>query len=136
SDQVGAAVTGLEGAGVAATIKHFPGHGNTDVDSHSSLPVLRQSLSQLTANDLAPFRAGIASGVNVIMSGHLNVTSIDPGVPASFSHKVLTDVLRQQMGFKGVVISDAMNMEPAEIGGPAESAVRAFLAGNDMLLMP
>ena len=69
------------------------------------------------------------------MSGHLNVTSLDPGVPASFSHKVLSDLLRIQMGFKGVVITDALNMEPAEKWAPGEAAVRAFLAGNDMLLM-
>jgi beta-N-acetylhexosaminidase len=136
SDQVGAAVTGLQSAGVAATIKHFPGHGDTSTDSHDALPVLRQSLAQLTATDLAPFRAGIAAGTDMIMSGHLDVTSIDPGVPASFSRKVLTDLLRTQLGFTGVVITDALNMKPAEKWSPGEAAVRAILAGNDMLLMP
>lgn len=135
SGQVAAAVAGLQSAGVAATMKHFPGHGDTDVDSHEALPVLSQSLAELTANDLAPFRAGIAAGAELIMSGHLNVKAIEPGVPASFSHKVLTDLLRAQLGFQGVIITDAMNMEPAQKWGPGESAVRAFLAGNDMLLM-
>lgn len=136
SAQVTAAVSGLQAGGVAATIKHFPGHGDTDTDSHVALPVLRQSLAQLTADDLAPFRAGIAAGTDMIMSGHLNVTSIDPGVPASFSHKVLTDLLRGKMGYTGVVITDALNMAPAEKWSPGEAAVRAVLAGNDMLLMP
>jgi beta-N-acetylhexosaminidase len=136
SAQVSAAVSGLQSAGVAATLKHFPGHGDTDVDSHLALPVLSQPLDRLTANDLAPFRAGIKAGVSMIMSGHLDVKSVDPGLPASFSSKVLTDMLRTQMGFQGVVISDALNMGPAEKWGLGESAVRAFLAGNDMLLMP
>jgi beta-N-acetylhexosaminidase len=136
SAQVAAAVAGLESAGVAATLKHFPGHGNTSTDSHSALPVLTQPLAKLTAVDLAPFKAGIAAGADMIMSGHLDVTAIDPGTPASFSHKVLIDLLRTQLGFRGVVITDALNMEPAEVYSPGEAAVRAVLAGNDMLLMP
>jgi beta-N-acetylhexosaminidase len=134
--QVAAAVTGIQSAGVAATLKHFPGHGDTSTDSHSALPVLSQSLVRLTSVDLAPFKAGIAAGVDMIMSGHLDVTAIDPGTAASFSHKVLTDLLRGQLGFKGVVITDALNMAPAEKYSPGEAAVRAVLAGNDMLLMP
>jgi beta-N-acetylhexosaminidase len=136
SGQVAAAVTGLQSAGVAATLKHFPGHGDTDTDSHVALPVLHQSLARLTADDLAPFRAGIAAGADLVMSGHLDVTALDPGVPASFSHKVLTDVLRTQTRFSGVVITDALDMAPARRWSPGEAAVRAIQAGNDVLLMP
>jgi beta-N-acetylhexosaminidase len=134
--QVAAAVRGLQGAGVAATLKHFPGHGNTVVNSHDALPILTQSLDSLRSQDLPPFQAGIQAGVSVVMSGHLDVQSVDPGVPASFSHKVLVDLLRGQLGFTGVVVTDALNMAPAKQWAAGEAAVRALLAGNDLLLMP
>lgn len=134
--QVEAAVTGLQSVGVAATVKHFPGHGNTTVDSHTDLPVLGQGRPELDASDLAPFRAGIAAGAHLVMSGHLDVTAIDPGTPASFSSKVLVDVLRGELGFDGVVVTDALNMSPAMRWPVGEAAVRALLAGNDLLLMP
>jgi beta-N-acetylhexosaminidase len=134
--QVAAAVRGLRSAGVAAGIKHFPGHGHTQADSHSSLPLLTQSRDALTAGDLPPFVAGIAAGTQIVMSGHLDVRAIDPGVPASFSSKVLIDLLRRQLGFTGVVITDALNMAPAEVYPPGEAAWRAIVAGNDALLMP
>jgi beta-N-acetylhexosaminidase len=136
SGQVAAAVQGLRDAGVAATLKHFPGHGHTSGDSHTQLPVLGQSRDALAAGDLPPFSAGIDAGAELVMSGHLDVRSIDPGVPASFSSKVLIDLLRGQLGFKGVVVSDAMNMAPAQKYPPGEAAVRALVAGNDILLMP
>jgi beta-N-acetylhexosaminidase len=135
-DQVSAAVRGLQGNGVAATLKHFPGHGHTTADSHTNLPALTQSRAALESDDLPPFAAGIAAGADVIMSGHLDVRSIDPGVPASLSSKVLVDLLRGQLGFTGVVVTDALNMAPVARFGPGESAVRALLAGNDILLMP
>jgi beta-N-acetylhexosaminidase len=134
--QVAAAVRGLHSAGVAAGIKHFPGHGHTQVDSHSSLPLLTQTRAQLVAGDLPPFVSGIAAGAQLVMSGHLDVQAVDPGVPASFSSKVLVDLLRGQLGFRGVVISDALNMAPAERYPPGEAAWRALVAGNDALLMP
>src|SRR5256714_1530176 len=134
--QVAAAVRGLHQAGVAATLKHFPGHGHTSADSHENLPVLAQSRTQLDAADLPPFSSGIAAGADLIMSGHLDTRAIDPGTPASFSSKVLVDLLRTKLGFKGVVITDALNMAPAEKWSPGEAAVRAVLAGNDMLLEP
>jgi beta-N-acetylhexosaminidase len=136
ADQVGAAVTGLQSAGVAATLKHFPGHGNTTVDSHTDLPVLDQSRDELEETDLAPFRSGVAAGAQLVMSGHLDVAAIDPGVPASFSSKVLVDVLRDELGFEGVIVTDALNMSPAMRWPVGEAAVRALLAGNDLLLMP
>jgi beta-N-acetylhexosaminidase len=134
--QVAASVRGLQSAGVAAGIKHFPGHGNTTVNSHEALPVLSQDIDQLRATDLPPFQAGIAAGVGIVMSGHLDVQAIDPGMPASFSSKVLIDLLRGELGFQGVVITDALNMEPAMRWPAGEAAVRAMLAGNDLLLMP
>jgi len=88
------------------------------------------------SGDLPPFQSGIAAGAQIVMSGHLDVQAIDPGVPASFSAKVLIDLLRKQLGFPGVVITDALNMKPAEVYPPGEAAWRAILAGNDMLLMP
>lgn len=134
--QVEAVVAGLNAAGVAAVVKHFPGHGNTTVDSHTDLPVLTQSRAELEARDLAPFRAGIAAGAQLVMVGHLDVRSVDPGVPATFSRKVLVDLLRGELGFTGVVVSDALNMGGASHESLAEQAVRAILAGNDLLLMP
>jgi beta-N-acetylhexosaminidase len=136
ADQVAAAAQGLQRQGVAATLKHFPGHGKTSIDSHASLPRLNQSLDSLTATDLVPFQAGIDAGAMMVMSGHLDARAIDPGVPASFSSKVLIDLLRTKMGFTGVVITDAMNMAPAMRWPAGEAAVRALNAGNDMLLMP
>jgi beta-N-acetylhexosaminidase len=134
--QVAAAVRGLQSAGVAAAIKHFPGHGHTTGDSHDSLPVVAQSRAAWQSQDLPPFQAGIAAGAGLVMSGHLDVTALDPGVPASFSPKVMTDVLRGQLKFTGVAITDAMNMSPAMKWPAGAAAVRALLAGNDMLLMP
>jgi beta-N-acetylhexosaminidase len=134
--QVAAAVRGLHTAGVAATLKHFPGHGHTTADSHEDVPVLTQSSASLQSGDLPPFVSGIAAGADLVMSGHLEVQAIDPGTPATFSSKVLVDLLRTRLGFKGVVVTDALNMAAAQRWSPAEAAVRAILAGNDMLLQP
>jgi beta-N-acetylhexosaminidase len=134
--QVSGAVRGLQGAGVAATLKHFPGHGHTTTDSHGALPVLAQRRAELERGDLPPFQAGIRAGAWLVMSGHLDVRSVDPGVPASFSRKVLVDLLRGRLGFDGAVVSDALNMAPAKRWPPGEAAVRALNAGTDILLMP
>jgi beta-N-acetylhexosaminidase len=134
--QVAAAVRGLQSAGVAAGIKHFPGHGHTTGDSHQELPVVAQSKADWTAQDLPPFESGIAAGASMVMSGHLDVQALDKGVPASFSHRIMTGVLRGQLKFTGVAITDAMNMAPAMKWPAGEAAVRALNAGNDMLLMP
>ncbi|MBB6034468.1 glycoside hydrolase family 3 protein [Phytomonospora endophytica] len=137
AEQVVAVLAGLSGAGLAGAVKHFPGHGNTDVDSHKSMPELNQSRDELLAADLVPFKAAIAAGVPMVMSGHLDVRAIDPGVPASLSSKVLIDLLRTELGFKGVVVTDAMQMQPiTERHGAGEAAVRALMAGNDLILMP
>ncbi|MBB3100070.1 beta-N-acetylhexosaminidase [Actinoplanes campanulatus] len=134
--QVAAAVRGLQSAGVAATLKHFPGHGHTTADSHSELPLIGQSRGAWETQDLPPFRSGIEAGAGLVMSGHLNLASVDKGVPATFSHKIMTEVLRGQLKFTGVAVTDAMNMAPAKKWPAGEAAVRALNAGNDMLLMP
>jgi beta-N-acetylhexosaminidase len=134
--QVAAVVRGLHAAGVAATLKHFPGHGHTTVDSHAVAPVLDRPLALLDAEDLPPFVAGIAAGADLVMSGHLVVPALDAEVPASFSRKILVDLLRDRLGFDGVVICDALRMAPALRWSPGEAAVRALLAGNDLLLQP
>jgi beta-N-acetylhexosaminidase len=134
--QVAAAVRGIQKAGVMAAIKHFPGHGHTTGDSHDELPVVSQSQAQLVSQDWPPFAAGIDAGVGAVMSGHLDVTSVDPGVPATFSHRLMTDVLRRQLKFTGVAVTDAMNMAPAMTWPAGVAAVKALNAGNDILLMP
>lgn len=136
SKQVAGAVRGLQSAGVAATLKHFPGHGHTAADSHSDLPVLTQDRSTLQTGAWPPFQAGIDAGAELVMSAHLDVRSIDPGMPATFSRKMITEVLRGQLGFTGVVVTDGMNMAPAQRWSPGEAAVRALKAGNDLILMP
>ncbi|GAA2194813.1 glycoside hydrolase family 3 protein [Micromonospora lupini] len=133
--QVGGAVRGLQASGVAATLKHFPGHGHSADDSHKDLPVLTQSAAELQSGAWPPFTAGFEAGAMAVMSGHLDAQAIDPGTPATFSHKLLTDVLRGQLGFQGVVITDGMNMPPAKRWAPGEAAVRALNAGNDLILM-
>lgn len=133
--QVAGAVQGLQSAGVAASVKHFPGHGLSAADSHQEVPVVGQPRAELDATAFPPFRAGIDAGAMAVMSAHLDVTAVDPGTPATFSRKLLTDVLRGELGFQGVVITDGMNMPPAKRYPPGEAAVKALLAGNDLILM-
>jgi beta-N-acetylhexosaminidase len=134
--QVQAAVRGLQGTGVTAALKHFPGHGHTTGDSHDDLPVVAQSRAKWDAEDRPPFAAGIAAGAGVVMSGHLDVEGLDKGVAATFSRKIMTEMLRGDLKFTGVAITDAMNMPPAMKWPAGEAAVRALNAGNDILLMP
>ncbi|MFU8872981.1 glycoside hydrolase family 3 protein [Micromonospora sp. SL4-19] len=135
SAQVAGAVRGLQAEGVAASIKHFPGHGLSAADSHKDLPVVTQSRAELDRIAFPSFRAGVDAGAMAVMSAHLDVQAVDPGTPATFSRKLLTDVLRGQLGFQGVVITDGMNMAPAKRWSPGEAAVRALNAGNDLILM-
>jgi beta-N-acetylhexosaminidase len=131
---VAAEVAGLQSGGVAATLKHFPGHGGTDVDSHQSLPTLPQTATQLGANDLVPFRAGIAAGTRLVMAGHLRVPAYDPDLPSSLSPRLINGLLRHQLGFTGVVITDGMGMGAIRDRFDAgEAAIRAVLAGDDLI---
>ncbi len=129
-------VAGLQSGGVAATVKHFPGHGGTDVDSHLELPTLPQDRSQLEARDLVPFRAGIDGGADLVMIGNLRVPAVDPDVPASLSRPLVTDLLRRQLGFGGVVMTDSFTMGAIRKNYSAgDAAVRAIDAGVDLLSM-
>jgi beta-N-acetylhexosaminidase len=132
-------IRGVEENGALATAKHFPGHGDTATDSHIDLPTIKADRARLENLELVPFRAAIAAGVGSIMTGHLNVPAFepDPNTPATLSSNILTDLLRKQLGFQGLVITDALDMGGITVRyAPGEAAIRAFLAGSDALLMP
>ncbi len=137
ADAVVAAAQGLAQAGVVPVLKHFPGHGSVKQDSHVVLPSQRRSLARLRANDLVPYERAIAAGLPAVMVGHLDVRALDPGVPSSLSRKVVDGLLRDDMGFDGVVVSDSLLMRAVTAqGGSAAVAVRSLKAGVDVLLMP
>jgi beta-N-acetylhexosaminidase len=155
-------IEGLQSQGVIATAKHFPGHGDTNVDSHRGLPIIDHPLASLEKTELVPFRAAINAGVGSVMIAHIALPQIDPEeikplknaiqgdsevgaeivsqkatVPATLSHKVQTDLLRNEMGFKGLIVTDAMSMSGLTIYfNQEEAGVRAFLAGADLLEKP
>ncbi len=126
---------GLKDAGVAAVAKHFPGHGGTKTDSHLTLPVVQKSRAELERLELPPFLAAVKAGVPAVMSAHVVFTALDDR-PATLSKLVLTGLLRRELGFEGVVITDALNMK-AITGtvGPGKAAVRSVRAGADLLLL-
>ncbi|GIH22107.1 hypothetical protein Aph01nite_04170 [Acrocarpospora phusangensis] len=138
ADMVEAAVKGFHDSGVAATAKHFPGHGDTATDSHTALPVIRHTRAEWERLDAPPFRAAIDAGVDAIMSAHIVMPRLDSsGDPATLSKKILTGLLREELGFKGVISTDALNMDGVRKKyGDSEVAIRAILAGADILLMP
>jgi beta-N-acetylhexosaminidase len=132
-------VRGVEQNGALATAKHFPGHGDTASDSHIDLPVIQANKDRLERLELVPFRAAISSGVSSIMTGHLSIPALepDPNTPATLSAHILTDLLRKDLGYEGLVVTDAMDMGGITVRyAPGEAAVRAFEAGADALLMP
>jgi len=132
-------IRGVEENGALATAKHFPGHGDTAADSHIDLPVIQANRDRLDRLELIPFRAAIAAGASSIMTGHLSVPALepDPNTPATLSSKILTDLLRKELRFEGLVVTDAMDMGGITVRyAPGEAAVRAFEAGADALLMP
>jgi beta-N-acetylhexosaminidase len=138
SEFVSEFIRGVQENGGLATAKHFPGHGDTAADSHIDLPVIKANRDRLEHLELVPFRAAIAAGVGSIMTGHLNVPAFepDPNTPATLSSNILTDLLRKQLGFQGLVITDALDMGGITVRfAPGDAAVRAFLAGADALLM-
>jgi len=134
---VRAAVTGLQDAGVLATLKHWPGHGSTNTDSHANLAVINQSAAAWRNQDRVPFAqsAPIAAG---IMVGHLALPALDPtGRAATFSPALVTGLLRRELGYSGLIISDSLFMEPARVAGtPAQVAILALRAGIDLQLEP
>lgn len=136
---VGAAVRGTQDGGLLATAKHFPGHGDTGTDSHISLPVITAGWPRLDSLELAPFRAAIAAGVAAVMSAHIALPGLDPAEsrPATLVPGILTGILRDSLGFGGLVVTDALDMGALiQAWGPGEAAVLAFLAGSDLLLQP
>jgi beta-N-acetylhexosaminidase len=132
-----AAVTGLQSVGVAACAKHFPGHGATSTDSHLELPTVDVPVELLRERDLAPFAAVIKAGTQAVMTAHIRVPVLTGDLPATLSRAAMFDLLRREMGFAGVVVTDALEMrgvaEPA--GGTAKAAARALAAGNDLLCL-
>ena len=135
--RLGAAyVRGMQGAGVWGSAKHFPGHGDTDVDSHKGLPVLTFGRSRLDSLELYPYHRLIDEGVAMIMVGHLSIPALDStGTPASISKPIVTDLLRKELGYQGIIITDALGMEGVAEGN-ANAALLAYKAGADILLMP
>jgi len=137
--RLGAAfVRGLQDNGMIATGKHFPGHGDTETNSHLALAVVTAPRARLDSVELVPFKAAVGAGVGAIMTFHGFLPALDSsGVPATLSHRVMTDLLRTEMGFDGLLITDAMDMAGVvDRFGPVEAAKRAIQAGNDVLLMP
>lgn len=130
-------VRGLHEGGALATLKHFPGHGDTDVDSHLGLPIIRHPRERLEAIELVPFRAAIADGADAVMTAHIQLPAFDaaPDSPATLSRPIVTGLLRGELKHDGLVFTDSMTMDAvAKMLSPAEAAVRAVKAGNDIVL--
>jgi beta-N-acetylhexosaminidase len=128
------AVAGLLDGGVIPVVKHFPGHGDTSTDSHLELPVLNVTRERLDAVELVPFRAAIQAGAPAVMTTHILFPFLDPDLPATLSRRILTGILRDELGFDGVVITDCMQMAGiTDRWGPEEAAILAVEAGTDML---
>lgn len=134
AEQTVAAARGYLAGGVLPVVKHFPGHGSVTTDSHLALPVQGRSRAELRDTDLVPFRAAVDAGLPAVMIGHLAVTAVDPGVPATVSRPVVTGLLRDGLGFDGVVVSDALEM--AALDGVDRPAVGFLRAGGDLVLLP
>ena len=117
SDMVSASVDGYQSADVAATAKHFPGHGDTATDSHYGVPIINHTRAEWESIDAPPFRAAINRGIDTIMTAHIVVPALDPsGAPATLSKPIITDILRGEMGYDGVVITDALTMQGVRDG--------------------
>lgn len=142
-------IKGLQESGTAATAKHFPGHGDTATDSHFSLPVVPHDIDRLKAVELYPFQQAMNAGIDAVMTAHVTFPNVDDStaiskkdgsvipVPATLSNKVLTGLMREEMGYNGLIITDAMNMQAiADHFGPVDAAIRTVKAGSDIVLMP
>ena len=133
-----AVIYGIQSQGVAATVKHFPGHGDTQTDSHIGMPVIPHDMDRLRRVELPPFSDAIQAGVKMVMTAHLGVQAIDgeKPLPATLSKRIITGLLRQELGYSGAVVSDAMNMQAIRQGQLlGEDALQAVLAGVDLLLL-
>lgn len=138
SEMVPACVKGLQDAGIEATLKHFPGHGDTAEDSHSGYASSYKNLDELRECELKPFQAGIKADVSLVMVGHISLPDVlDSQTPASLSSEIVQNLLRDEMDFNGVIITDALNMGAiSQNYTSADAAISAVKAGVDMLLMP
>ncbi len=124
---------GIESGGVISVAKHFPGHGSADADSHNRLPSVGKSREELVASDLKPFKEYVGNGLSAIMMGHLYVPALDEDeVPVTVSEKILKGMVRNEMGFQGLIVTDAMNMA----GADGKTAADAIIAGADIVLAP
>lgn len=142
-EQVGrmaaAFIRGCQENGLIATAKHFPGHGDTDLDSHSVLPTIWGDRERLEQVELSPFRKAVEAGVQAIMSAHLHLPALDPSpdLPATLSPRIMSGLLRDELGFQGLIVTDAMDMGGVTtLYSPGEAALRAVQAGVDVLLLP
>jgi beta-glucosidase-like glycosyl hydrolase/CubicO group peptidase (beta-lactamase class C family) len=138
SEKALAFMNGMQRAGILANAKHFPGHGDTDTDSHKSLPTIHFSKERIDSVELYPYRKLINEGLSSIMVAHLNVPSLEKKLnyPSSISKTIVTDILQKQLGFNGLIFTDALNMKgAANFKQPGEIDLAAFLAGNDVLLI-
>lgn len=133
AELVAAAVKGFHDGGVICCLKHFPGHGSTKTDSHDGAATVDKTLPQLRQEDLKPFMSGIAAGADMVMVGHLTVPTMDDA-PASVSRKIVTNLLRYDLSFRGVIVTDGLQMQALAQYADGEKAVLALAAGNDMLL--
>ncbi|PLR96856.1 beta-N-acetylhexosaminidase [Bacillus sp. T33-2] len=142
-------IKGLQDSGVAATAKHFPGHGDTSNDSHLQMAVVPHDIERLKRVELYPFQKAMDAGIDAVMTAHVTFPKVDGtkvisqldgteiALPATLSHKVLTGLMREDMGFEGVIITDAMNMKAiSDHFGPVDAAIRSVKAGTDIVLMP
>ncbi len=137
SDMVVAAIEGYQAAGVAMAVKHWPGHGSTEVDSHRALPIIERSIDDWLSQDRVPFVAAVDGGVDVVMVGHLAFPALDPtGDPATLSAPIVAEQLRVGLGYDGVVMTDALDMGAVSPVSPGDQTVRALAAGVDIFLAP
>lgn len=126
----------IQNEGVIPTVKHFPGHGDTEVDSHLGLPSLNHDLNRLKSTELVPFQTAINNGVEMVMTAHIMLPQIDKEYPATMSKKILTDLLRDEMGYKGVIITDDLEMQAISKNWDlGEAAIKSVEAGADILLV-
>ncbi len=130
---------GMESAGVLSSGKHFPGHGDTETDSHHALPMINFERARLDSVELYPFNGLIENGLSSVMVGHLEVPALEikKGLPSSLSEQIISGLLKEEMGFQGLVFTDALNMKGVtDHGKNGDAELAAFIAGNDILLMP
>lgn len=137
SDMAVEVMKGLQDGGIISVVKHFPGHGDTLEDTHTGKAFLNLSMEELKNRELIPFERAIENGAEGIMVAHIEMPQIDEGVPASLSYTVITDILKNNMGFEGLIITDALDMAAVtQQFEPGKASLQSFLAGADILLMP